>query len=179
MQEASGSDLKFVMNYVRQRRGMSGVRSMLNVLNQPGILFTGVTDLGVTKYYNEDVYKRLIESAAQILGGDVKQRLNQLGYALGDRAKITKFIAKFSTARQLVRLLEDSIITDIPYVKTSVNEVSKHIVILRIKARNKGEKLLDVCDGYVNAVLDQSNKGLTVAEKKITESDLAYKFVIG
>lgn len=179
MQEASGSDLKFIVNYVRQRRGMSGVRSMFNAVNKPTILFTGIGDIGKSRYFSEGVYKRVIEAAAQTLGGDNDQRLNQLGYALGDRAKMTKFVAKFSTAKQLVRLLGDSIISDVPFVKTSVNEVSKHIIILRVKARANGEKFLDVCDGYVSAVIDQANKSLSIAEKKNSGGELSYKFVIG
>ena len=84
MQEATGSDLKFIIEYVKQRRGMSGVRGLLNELNSPSILFTGLTNIGRSKVFSEDVYKKVIESAAKILGGDLKTRLNQLGYALGD-----------------------------------------------------------------------------------------------
>jgi hypothetical protein len=179
MQEASGSDLKFVIDYVRQRRGMSGVRAMLATLNRPSVLFTGLSDIGSSQSFSEDIYKKVIEAAAITLGGDLKTRLNQLGYALGDRAKMTKFIAKFSTPKQLIRLIEDSIITDIPYVKSSVNEVSKHITILRITARRGGENFLDISDGYINAVLDQANKTMKASEKKLEKGELSYKFVIG
>jgi hypothetical protein len=179
MQEATGSDLKFIIEYVKQRRGMSGVRMMMNELNKPSILFTGLGDIGRTQIFSEDIYKKVIESAAATLGGDIKTRLNQLGYALGDRAKMTKFIAKFSTSKQLIRLLEDGIIEDIPFVKSSVNEVSKHISILRVTARKNGERFLDVADGYITAVLDQSSRSLTVSEKKMSSTDLSYKFVVG
>ncbi|MEM0134026.1 MAG: hypothetical protein QXU18_02195 [Thermoplasmatales archaeon] len=179
MQEASGSDLKFVIDYVKQRRGMSGVRALLNELNKPSILFTGLANIRRTQIYSEDIYKKVIESAAIILGGDQKMRLNQIGYALGDRAKMTKFIARFSTAKQLIRLLEDGLITDIPYVKSSVNEVSKHISILRVAARKNGENFLDVSDGYITAVLDQTEKELKISEKKMGNGELSYKFVLG
>jgi hypothetical protein len=179
MQEANGSDLKFVIDYVKQRRGMSGVRMMLTELNRPSVLFTGIGDIRSSQYFSEDIYKKVIEAAATTLGGDLKTRFNQLGYALGDRAKMTKFIAKFSTPKQLIRLIEDSIITDIPYVKSSVNEVSKHITILRIIARQKGENFLDVSDGYISAVLDQANKTMKASEKKFDKNELSYKFVIG
>ncbi|MCL4446783.1 MAG: hypothetical protein M0Z77_02080 [Thermoplasmatales archaeon] len=179
MHEATGSDLKFIIDYVKQRRGMSGVRVLLNELNKPSILFTGLADIGRSQIYSEEIYKKVIESAATTLGGDVRTRLNQLGYALGDRAKMTKFIAKFSTSKQLVRLLEDGIITDVPFVKSSVNEVSKHISILRITARKSGEDFLDVSDGYITAVLDQSGKALTISEKKFGNGELSYKFVLG
>ena len=179
MQEATGSDLKFIIEYVKQRRGMSGVRGLLNELNSPSILFTGLTNIGRSKVFSEDVYKKVIESAAKILGGDLKTRLNQLGYALGDRAKMTKFIAKFSTSKQLIRLIEDVIITDVPYVKSSVNEVSKHITILRITPRKNGENFLDVSDGYITAVLDQSGRELKISEKKTVNGELSYKFVVG
>ena len=179
MQEATGSDLKFIIEYVKQRRGASGVRMMLNVLNKPSILFTGVGDIGRTQIFPEDIYKKVIESAAAVLGGDLKTRMNQLGYALGDRAKMTKFIAKFSTPKQLVRLLEDGIIEDIPFVKSSVNEVSKHITILRVTARKNGERFLDAADGYITAVLDQAGRSLTISEKKMSDTELSYKFVLG
>ncbi len=179
MHEATGSDLRFIIEYVKQRRGMSGVRVMLSELNRPSILFTGLGNIGRTQVFSEDIYKKVIESAATTLGGDTKTRLNQLGYALGDRAKMTKFIAKFSTSKQLVRLLEDGIIEDVPFVKSSVNEISKHISILRITARKNGEHFLDVSDGYITAVLDQSSRALTISEKKVSNTDLSYKFVLG
>ncbi len=179
MQEATGSDLKFIIEYVKDRRGMSGIRALLNQLNKPSILFTGLSDITRSQIYSEAIYKKVIESAATVLGGDVKTRLNQLGYALGDRAKMTKFIAKFSTPKQLIRLLEDGTITDVPFVKSSVNEVSKHITILRITARKNGENFLEVADGYITAVLDQAGKALTISEKKMGDGELSYKFVIG
>ncbi|MGC8561593.1 MAG: hypothetical protein ACP5UZ_00515 [Thermoplasmata archaeon] len=179
MQEASGSDLKFIIEYVKQRRGMSGVRSLLNTLNTPSILFTGLGNIGRTQIYSEDIYKKVIESAAMVLGGDQKMRMNQLGYALGDRAKMTKFIARFSTSKQLIRLLEDGIIEDVPFVKTAVNEVSKHITILRVTARKNGDNFLDVADGYITAVLDQTGKELKISEKKAGSGELSYKFVTG
>ena len=179
MQEASGSDLKFIIEYVKQRRGMSGVRMLLNKLNTPSILFTGLGNIGRTQIFPEEIYKKVIESAAAVLGGDEKTRLNQLGYALGDRAKMTKFIARFSTSKQLIRLLEDGIITDVPFVKSSVNDVSKHISILRITARKGGDRFLDVADGYITAVLDQTSKELKISEKKMGNGELSYKFVIG
>ncbi len=179
MQEATGSDLKFIIEYVKQRRGMSGVRQMLSELNKPSILFTGLTDIGRSKFFTEEVYKKVIEAAAKVLGGDIKTRLNQLGYALGDRAKMTKFIAKFSTPKQLIRLLEDGIITDVPFVKSSVNDVSKHITILKITSRKGGDMFIDVSEGYISAVLDQSGKALTISEKKVANGELSYKFVLG
>jgi hypothetical protein len=179
MHEATGSDLKFIIEYVKQRRGMSGVRAMLNELNRPSILFTSFTNIGRTQIFSEEIYKKVIEAASLTLGGDQKTRMNQLGYALGDRAKMTKFIAKFSTSKQLVRLLEDGIITDVPFVKSSVNELSKHISILRITARKSGEKFLDVSDGYISAVLDQSGRALKITEKKVNDEEISYKFVLG
>ena len=179
MQEATGSDLKFIIEYVKQKRGQSGVRMLLNELNKPSILFTTLTNIGRTQVFREEIYKKLIEAAAVTLGGDLKTRLNQLGYALGDRAKMTKFIARFSTPKQLVRLIEDGIITDVPFVKSSVNELSKHVTILRVTARKNGENFLDVADGYVTAVLDQTGKSLTITEKKVTSEEVSFKFKIG
>lgn len=178
MQEASGSDLKFVIDYVKQRRGMSGVRAMLMELNTPHLLFAGLSDIGRSQTFSEDVYRKTIEAAAKILGGDFKTRLNQLGYALGDRAKMTRFVARFSTSKQLIRLIEDSIITDIPLVKSSVNEISKHITILRITARKNGDNFLDVSDGYITAVLDQANKTMKTSDKKFGKGELSYKFLL-
>jgi|YelNatPaOPRAMG01_1025707.scaffolds.fasta_scaffold08707_10 hypothetical protein len=179
MQEATGSDLKFIFDYVRQRRGMAGVRSMLKELNTPTVLISGVGEIQRSETYSEDVYKKVIEAAARTLGGDLRTRLNQIGYALGDRAKMTKFVARFTSSKQMVKLIEDGILFEIPYVKSSVNEVSKHIVIMRIKARKGGENFLDVSDGYLTAILDQSNKSLVLSEKKADESEISYKFVIG
>ncbi len=179
MHEATGSDLKFIIEYVKQRRGMSGVRAMLNELNRPSILFTSFASIGRTQIFSEEIYKKVIEAASLTLGGDQKTRMNQLGYALGDRAKMTKFIAKFSTSKQLVRLLEDGIISDVPFVKSSVNELSKHITILRITARKNGEEFLDVSEGYISAVLDQSEKALKITEKKVKDEEISYKFVLG
>ena len=59
MQEASGSDLKFIIEYVKQRRGMSGVRMLLNKLNTPSILFTGLGNIGRTQIYPEEIYKKV------------------------------------------------------------------------------------------------------------------------
>ena len=92
---------------------------------------------------------------------------------------MTKFIARFSTPKQLVRLIEDGIITDVPFVKSSVNELSKHVTILRVTARKNGENFLDVADGYVTAVLDQTGKSLTITEKKVTSEEASFKFKIG
>lgn len=179
MQEASGSDLKFIFDYVRQRRGMVGVRLMLKELNSSTILISGISEIQRSQMFSEDVYKRVIEAAAKALGGDQKTRFTQLGYALGDRDKMTRFIAKFTTARQMIKLMEDSIIYDIPYVKPSLNEISKHITILRVKARKEGENFVTVCDGYLTAILDQANKSLILTERKISDSEISYKFVIG
>ncbi|MGC8644961.1 MAG: hypothetical protein ACP5UO_01675 [Thermoplasmata archaeon] len=179
MQDATGADLKFVFDYVRQRRGMSGVRNMLAMLNRPSILFGSIGEISRSQLYPETIYKRVIETAANVLGGDVKTRLNQIGYALGDRAKMTKFIAKLSTPRQLLRLIEDSVIADVPYVKASLKDASKHIVILTIAARKDGEQFLDVADGYVSALLDQSNRQLAPSDKKVEKGEISYKFVIG
>ena len=92
---------------------------------------------------------------------------------------MTKFIARFSTPKQLVRLIEDGIITDVPFVKSSVNELSKHVTILRVTARKSGENFLDVADGYVTAVLDQTEKSLTITAKKVTSEEVSFKFKIG
>ncbi len=179
MQEASGSDLKFIINYVKEKRGMVGVKGILKELNSGSVLISSVGDIGSTQAYNEDIYKKVIEAAAKALGGDLQTRFTQIGYALGDRAKMTKFVAKLSTSKQLLRILEDRIITDIPYVKSSVQEISKHIVILRVTPRKEGENFLYVADGYINAVLDQANKSLTLSDKKLTKDELVYKFTLG
>lgn len=179
MQEASGSDLKFIFSYVRDRRGIPGVRSMIKELNSSSILITGVSQIRRSHMFNEDVYKRVIDAAAIALGGDQKMRYSQLGYALGDRNKMTRFISKFTTARQMIKLMEDSIVYDIPYVKSSINNVSKHISVLKVKARKQGENFLEVCDGYLSAILDQSNKGLVLTEKQVSSTQISYKFVIG
>jgi len=178
MQDATGADLKFVFEYVKQRRGMSGVRAMLASLNKPTILFGSIGEIKGSQLYPETTYKKVIETAAAVLGGDLKTRMNQIGYALGDRAKMTRFIAKFSTPRQLLRLIEDAIITDVPYVKTSLKEASKHIMILTVTARKDGEQFLDVADGYVSAILDQSNKAISPSEKISEKGEIAYKFVL-
>ncbi|MEM0127868.1 MAG: hypothetical protein QXO03_02110 [Thermoplasmatales archaeon] len=178
MQEATGADLKFVFEYVKQRRGMNGVRTMLAMLNKPSIIFGSIAEISRSQLYPEDIYKKVIETAATVLGGDIKTRLNQIGYALGDRAKMTKFIAKFTTQRQLVRLIEDAVITDVPYVKTSSNDASKHIIILTVAARKGGKAFLDVSDGYITALLDQSNRAIAPAEKKVGEEEISYKFVV-
>lgn len=179
MQEASGSDLKFLISYVKGKRGMPGIKTIQKDVNRPKILFTDLDDIGSTQSYSEDVYKKFIEAAAKALGGDLKVRMNQIGYALGDRAKVTKFIAKIATAKQVVRLLEDSIITEIPYVKTSVQDVSKHIIILRVTARKEGANFLEMADGYINAVMDQLNKSMTLTEKKVEGDETVYKFTLG
>ena len=38
---------------------------------------------------------------------------------------------------------------------------------------------LDVADGYVSAVLDQTGKSLTITEKKVTSEEASFKFKIG
>lgn len=179
MQEASGADLRFVIDYVKDRRGTVGIRGMLEELNRPSILFTGLSKIGRTQSFSELVYKKVIESAANALGGDFKTRLNQLGYALGDRAKMTKFIARFSTSKQLIRLIEDSVMADVPFVRSSLQEVSKHISILKVIARKNGENFLDVSDGYISAILDQTNKAIKKSEKNFKNGVLSYKFVLG
>ncbi|MEM0127485.1 MAG: hypothetical protein QXO03_00155 [Thermoplasmatales archaeon] len=178
MQEATGADLRFVFEYVKQRRGMNGVRTMLAMLNRPSIVFGGIGEISRSQLYPEAIYKKVIETAANVLGGDPKTRLNQIGYALGDRAKMTKFIAKFSTQRQLVRLIEDAVITDVPYVKTALKDASKHIIILTVSARKDGNAFLDVADGYITALLDQSNRVIAPSEKKVGEEEISYKFVV-
>jgi hypothetical protein len=179
MQEASGSDLKFIINYVKGKRGMVGIKAMLKSINSGSVLLSDVNEIGSTASYTEDTYKKIIEAAAVALGGDLNIRMNQIGYALGDRAKMTRFVAKLSTAKQVIKILEDRLITEIPYVKSSVQEISKHIVILRVTARKNGENFLQVADGYISAVLDQLNKSMTVSEKKIDNNELVYKFTLG
>lgn len=179
MQEASGSDLKFIINYVKGKRGMVGLKAMLKDINSGSMILSDFEQIGTTASYSEDVYKKVIEAAAKALGGDMSTRLNQLGYALGDRAKMTKFIARISTPKQVIKILEDRIITEIPYVKSSVQEVSKHIVLLRVTARKNGEDFLHVTDGYVSAVLDQLNKSILVSDKKLENNELVYKFTVG
>ena len=179
MQEASGSDLKFIINYVKGKRGMVGIKAMLKSINSGSVLLSDVNEIGSTANYTEDTYKKIIEAAAVALGGDLNIRMNQIGYALGDRAKMTRFVAKLSTAKQVIKILEDRLITEIPYVKSSVQEISKHIVILRVTARKNGENFLQVADGYISAVLDQLNKSMTVSEKKIDNNELVYKFTLG
>jgi hypothetical protein len=179
MQEASGSDLKFIINYVKGKRGMVGIKAMLKSINSGSVLLSDVNEIGSTASYSEDIYKKIIEAAAVALGGDLNIRMNQIGYALGDRAKMTRFVAKLSTAKQVIKILEDRLITEIPYVKSSVQEISKHIVILRVTARKNGENFLQVADGYISAVLDQLNKSMTVSEKKIDNNELVYKFTLG
>jgi hypothetical protein len=179
MQEASGSDLKFIINYVKGKRGMVGIKAMLKSINSGSVLLSDVNEIGSTASYSEDIYKKIIEAAAVALGGDLNIRMNQIGYALGDRAKMTRFVAKLSTAKQVIKILEDRLITEIPYVKSSVQEISKHIVILRVTARKNGGNFLQVADGYISAVLDQLNKSMTVSEKKIDNNELVYKFTLG
>jgi len=179
MQEASGSDLKFIINYVKGKRGMVGIKAMLKNINSGSVLLSDIDEIGSTASYSEDIYKKIIEAAAVALGGDLNTRLNQIGYALGDRAKMTRFVAKLSTAKQVIKILEDRLITEIPYVKSSLQEISKHIIILRVTARKNGENFLQVADGYISAVLDQLNKSMTVSEKKIDKNELVYKFTLG
>ena len=73
MQEATGSDLKFIIEYVKQRRGQSGVRVLLNEMNKPSILFTTLANIGRTQVFREEIYKKLIEAAAVTLGETSRQ----------------------------------------------------------------------------------------------------------
>ncbi len=179
MQEASGSDLKFFINYVKQKRGMQGLRLMLKELNSNGVVFSDLDQIGTLSSYSEDVYAKVILSAAKALGGELEERLYQLGYALGDRANLLKVITKLSTARQLIKNIEDNIMFSIPYLKTGSSDVSKHIITLRVTARKEGKPFLSMADGYLKAILDMANKNLKIEEKKEDNGAMVYKIKLG
>jgi len=60
MEEASGSDLKFFINYLKQKRGMQGIKQMLKELNSNGVVISNLDDIGTLSSYPEDVYAKVI-----------------------------------------------------------------------------------------------------------------------
>ncbi|MFP3299492.1 MAG: hypothetical protein RXN92_00205 [Thermoplasmatales archaeon] len=179
MEEASGSDLKFFINYLKQKRGMQGIKQMLKELNSNGVVISNLDDIGTLSSYPEDVYAKVIIAVAKALGGDFNERMNQLGYALGDRANLLKLITKLSTPRQVIKTIEDNILFSIPYLKSSSSDISKHVVLLRVTPRKNGEPFLSMAEGYIKAIIDLSNKNINIEEKKKDGDSLVFKLKLG
>lgn len=173
-----GDMLKKIVKYVKDRRGMNGMKHMLKIVNKDELWITDMNDIKTGANYSTDRFLLLLDGAVTALGGDAPKRTRQLGYYIGDELSISSLVMKISSPKKILNEIDKRIKKDFSGVNCEIKELSKHVYFLKLTT-NKDDIYLEFLIGYAKAVLDLSKTEINIQEvnkaDKVREYALRYK----
>jgi len=173
-----GDILRDIVKYVKDRRGMNGMKLMLKSVNKDDLWIMDMNSIKTGTFYSADKLVLLLNGAVIALGGDASERARQLGYYIGDQLSISSLIMKISSPKKILNEIDKRIKSDFSGVSCQIKELSKHVYFLKLTT-NKDDIYLDFLAGYTRAILDLSRLKINLQEvnksEKVREYTLRYK----
>ncbi len=165
-----GRLIRVIIDYVAKKKGVEGVKNLLDKVNKKSLLFTSERDIIAGKNYPAEYLRRVIDSAIEVLND--KKLVRDMGSLFGESIEI-KFEGLFGKypPKKSVQKIVISMRKNLPIFHTGYRTLSKSTYWLMVSKMRK-EHVYFV-DG-VMAKLFERHGGVSSVKKKVYGNRIEY-----
>ncbi len=166
----SGRYIRLIMDYVTKKKGVEGLKSLIDSVNKRKLIFTSEKDIVPGKNYPSHYLSRVLDASISVLGDN--NLLREMGTRFGEEMEI-KFEGLFGRypPKKSVQKMVISMRKSLPMFHTGYRTLSKNtywLVVSKIKKDHTS-----FVDGVI-AKLFERHGGITSVKKRIFTGKIEY-----
>ncbi len=166
----SGKYIRVIMDYVTKKKGVEGLKKLINEANEKKLMFTSEKDIIPGKNYPISYLAKIIDSAISVL--DDKNLIREMGTMFGEEMEIKfeglfgKYPPKKSVQKMVVAMRKS-----LPMFHTGYRTLSENTYWLIVSKIKKSH--ISFVDGVVTKLFERHGK-ITDVKKKISTGKIEY-----
>ncbi len=165
-----GESIRIVMDYVAKKKGVEGIKGMIDKINKKSVIFTDEKDIKSNKRYPGYYLARVLKSAVEVLGDEKK--VEEMGSYFGSEMNL-KFRGFFGSynPRKSTQYIVIYMRKYLPIFHTGYRSMSENTYWLGVS------KLDNIEIPFINGVMTkifERHGGIKDVKKKISEGKIEY-----
>ncbi len=166
----SGKYIRLIMDYVTKKKGVEGLKTLIDTVNKKKLLFTSEKDIVPGKNYPSHYLARVLDAAISVL--DDKNHIREMGGRFGEEIdiKFEGLLGKYPPKKSVQKMVV-SMRKTLPMFHTGYRTLSENTYYLLVSKIRKAH--VDFIDGVVTKLFERHGK-IGDVKKKISTGKIEY-----
>ena len=165
-----GESMRLIMDYVVKKKGVEGLKSMIDEINSKSVIFTDEKEIKANKKYPSYYLIRTIKSAIKVLGDEKK--VEEMGFYFGENMNL-KFRGFFGTynPKKSTQHIVIYMRKYLPIYHTGYRSMSENTFWLGVSKLN--DDVIPFINGVMTKIFERHG-GIKDVKKKILKGKIEY-----
>ncbi len=164
----NGSNLKYIYEYIEQKKGLRGLSEFHYLVNQNSIIVPKLETIQVDDEYSSGYLERFLNASFQALSDD--SLIFDFGKKYGEKfSKISlKLFSMIESNKKILETIREDMEKNIPLLKVTVEELSEKKYVMNIR-NVKTKEFNQFINGYMESIFSKVQKKFIKVEENVQD----------